>query len=196
MKKYISLFIVIIMAVSLCACGKKESSTSQKTYDSTSAVSSSSELANPLESTSVQTTEGQEQKITIEVSPPDGWQPVAGSVLSVQYMKNTVSFMVKEEKFTSSTLDEVVDAALEIYGNTFDNLKVLGDVESITIDNKDARKLTFNCVISKMNMKYIYVYLFVEGKIYVITFGGLEDSFDSLSSDYEAILNNMKFTIQ
>lgn len=196
MKKYISLFIITILVISLCACGKKESTTSLETSASSSVESSTSESANPTESASVQTTEGQDKKITIEVSMPDGWQPVEGSVLPVQYMKNTDSFMVKEELFSGSTLDAVVEEALEIYGNTFDNLNVQGEVEPITIDNKEAKKLTFTCVVSKMNMKYTYVYLFVEGKIYVITFGGLEDSFDSLSSDYEAILNNIKFIVQ
>lgn len=196
MKKYISLFIIIILVISLCACSKKDQNISVETSASFSLESSTSEPANPTETTSAPTAKEQGQNITIEVSMPDGWQQVEGSVLPVQYMKNTDSFMVKEELFTGSTLDAVVEEALEIYGNTFDNLNVQGEVEPITIDNKDARKLTFTCVVSKMNMKYIYVYLFVEGKIYVITFGGLEDSFDSLSSDYETILKNIKFIVQ
>lgn len=33
----------------------------------------------------------------ILITPPSGWEKVTGSVLPVQYMKNTASFMVKKK---------------------------------------------------------------------------------------------------
>jgi hypothetical protein len=38
-------------------------------------------------------------------------------------------------------------------------------------------------------MKYMYVYLFVVNDTYAITFGDQQSTFDSLSSDYQTILN-------
>ena len=199
MKKKISYLITVIMIASQCACGQTKSSISPEVADSSftnSDTVNSVDSGGPTDSVPIQTKDGQQKEITIAVSPPDGWEPVEGSVLSVQYMKNTASFMVKEEPFTSSTLDDVVDEASEIYKNTFDDFAVLGDAESITIDNKEAKKLTFTCVVSNITMKFCYVYLFVEGKTYVITFGDFSESFDSLSSDYETILSNIKFITQ
>jgi hypothetical protein len=121
---------------------------------------------------------------------------VTGSVLAVQYMKNTASFMVKEENFSGSTPDAVVDEALEIYKKSFMNLTVQGSDESVTIDGKEGKKLTFTCEVSKIKMKFLYVYVPVEGKTQVITFGDQADSFDSLSADYETILKNIKFKVQ
>ncbi|MEL1136553.1 hypothetical protein AAC978_15380 [Desulfitobacterium sp. THU1] len=191
MKRFIMLFILLILAVSLCACSQKESSTPPNASESSSSVAMKSD--GQKDTPSAQSENEQERKMSIEISPPDGWKLMEGSVLPVHHMKNTASFMVKEEPFTSGTLDGVVDEALEIYKKSFDNLAVQGEVETITIDGKEAKKLTFTCVVSKMNMKYLYVYLFAEGKTYVITFGDLADSFDSLSADYTAILSNIEF---
>ena len=132
----------------------------------------------------------------IEVTPPEGWKPVEGSVLPVQYVKNTASLMVKQEQFKSDTLDSVIGETLEVFGETFDNLEIQGAVEDIIIDGYDSKKLTFTYVMSNMNMKMQYTYLFVGGKPYVIVFGDLVDSFDSLADDFSTILNNIKFKVQ
>ncbi len=104
--------------------------------------------------------------------------------------------MVKEEKFGSETLDDVVNEAAAIYESAFDNFKITGEAEPYTIDEKDARKLTFTCTISGMNMKFLYVYLFAADKTFVITFGDLDTSFDALLADYDTILDNITFTAQ
>jgi len=197
MKKYLSLFFILIMAVSLCACGQKGS-------EPLSGASGTPGASAPISETEKSSTEAadtasqdkQEGAVTIEITPPDGWKTVEGSVLPVQYMKGTASFMVKAEPFSSATLDDVVNDALEIYQKSFDNLKVQGEVEPLTVDEKDARKLTFTCTVSKMNMKYLYIYLFAADKTYVITFGDQESTFDTLASDYETILSNIKFKAQ
>lgn len=195
MKKYLTLFLILIMAISLCACGQKGSEPIPGTSETSGASASKPEADASSGETGADTAsqDKQEGDVTIEITPPDGWTKNEGSVLPVHYMKGTGSFMVKAEPFESDTLDDVVNEALEIYQKTFDNLKVQGDVEQFTVDEKDARKLTFTCTVSNINMKYLYVYLFVEGKAYVITFGDLADNFDSLSADYETILNNIHF---
>lgn len=129
-------------------------------------------------------------KVIVEL--PDGWEQVKGSVLEHQYMKNTASFMVKTENFTNNTLDDVVNEAIEIYTKIFADFKTQIP-EKISIDGKEARKLTFTCTVSNMDMKYFYVYLFAGGKTYVLTFGDLLNSFDSLSEDYEVILDSIQF---
>lgn len=193
MKYRIILIPAIIISVSLCGCANNKNNTPATTAGLVSQSPGIAESTSKDNSGSAQTEKGQLQEITIEVTPPEGWTAVEGSVLPVQYMKNTASFMVKEEKYTSTTLDAVVDESLKILQKAFDNFAVKGDTESITVDGKDAKKSTFTCEVSKLNMKFQYTYLFAGGKTYVITFGDMAESFDTLSTDYDSILNNIKF---
>jgi len=133
------------------------------------------------------------KEIQITVEPPAGWEPVEGSVLPVQYMKGSASFMVKNEAFPGDTIDEVVEAAKGSFESAFENVQYSGNTETITVDGKDARKLIFTCDVSGMPMKYEYVYLFAGSKVYAITFGDLAETFDSLAADYETILENITF---
>ena len=198
MKRNLTLFFVLIMAVSLCACGQTKSEPLPETSGTpgTSASKTEVEVSNSGANTDTASQDKQEGVVEIEITPPDGWTPVEGSVLSVHYMKGTASFMVKEEPFDSATLDDVVNEALGIYQKSFDSFKVQGEVEPFTVDEKDARKLTVTCTVSKINMKYLYVYLFAADKTYVITFGDQESTFDTLTADYETILSNIKFKAQ
>lgn len=198
MKKYLTLLFILTMTVSLCACGQKGSESLPGASGTPGASVSKTETEASSGETDADTASQDKQKgaVTIEITPPDGWTPVEGSVLPVQYTKGTASFMVKTEPFSSDTLDEVVNEALGVYQKSFDNLKVQGEAEPFTVDEKDARKLTFTCTISKMNMKYLYVYLFAVDKTYVITFGDQESTFDTLAADYETILSNIHFKAQ
>ena len=197
MKKYLSLFILLIMAVSLCACGQKGSAPPAGASGTPGASAPISKTENSSsEAADTASQNKQEGAVTIEITPPDGWKPVEGSVLPVQYMKGTASFMVKTEPFGSATLDDVVNEALGMYQKSFDNLVVQGEVEPLTVDEKDARKLTFTCTVSTLDMKYLYVFLFAADKTYVITFGDQESTFDTLAADYETILSNIKFKAQ
>ena len=198
MKKYLTLFFILIMAASLCACGQKGTEPVSETSGAPGTTSSKTETEASSGETGADTASPNKQEgaVAIEITPPDGWTPVEGSVLPVQYMKGTASFMVKSEPFSGATLDDVVDESLGMYQKSFDNLKVQGEAEPLTVDEKDARKLTFTCTVSKMNMKYLYVYLFAADKTYVITFGDQESTFDTLAADYETILSNIKFKAQ
>lgn len=195
MKRYLVLFFTLIMTVSLCSCGQKGS---EPLSNTSSTSSPKSEIGNPSSPKDTDTDSNDKQKgaVVIEITPPEGWTPVKGSVLPVQYMKGTASFMVKTEPFSSATLDNVVNEALGIYQKSFENLSVKGKVEPVTVDEKDARKLTFTCTVSKMKMKYQYVYLFAADKTYVITFGDQESTFDALAADYENILSSIRFKAQ
>lgn len=202
MKKYLMLLLSLMMVASLCSCGQK-----QPPVDDVSGAPAATDQAEP-DSSSVEAavntpseTEAAEQvkqqgDVTIDITPPEGWMPVEGSVLPVQYLKGTASFMVKSEPFTSSTLDDVVTEALGIYQKAFDNLTVVEEAEPFTVDEKDARRVTFTCTVSDISMKFLYVYLFAADKTYVITFGDMESTFDALSSDYETILSSIRFVVQ
>ena len=192
MKRCLMLFFIFMITASLCACGQKDPGSST---EAPGAPASKTEAEIPDSQTDAGTTpqDKQDGAVTIEITPPDGWKPVEGSVIPVQYMKGTASFMVKSEPFSSATLDDVVNEALEIYQNSFDNLQVQGEVEPLTVDEKDARKLVYTCTIGNIDSKFLYVYLFAAGKTYVITFGDLESTFDTLAADYETILSNIHF---
>jgi len=195
MKKVFALLLILIMTVSLFACGEKGTESLSGTSGTLSAsdLKIETEASNDESGADTASQDKQEGTVTIEIAPPDGWTKNEGSVLPVHYMKGTASLMVKEEPFGSATLDDVVSEALGIYQKSFDNFKVQGEVEPFTVDEKDARKLTFTCAVGNINMKYLYVYLFAADKTYVIMFGDQESTFDTLTADYETILNDIRF---
>ena len=200
MKKQILSILILLLTVSLCACGPKNAAASPEPSDTSSQANGTSApaaqsdtAAAPADTSAVKPDGG---SMTIEITPPDGWEPMTGSVLAVHYMKNTASFMAKEEPFTGTTLDEILGEAQAIYGNAFDNFTVTGGPEPATIDGREAKTLTFTCEISGMTMKYLYAYVIVDGKTFVITFGDLESSFDSLSADFDTILSEIRFVTE
>jgi hypothetical protein len=188
MNKFI-ISLCVILLITLCACGTKNVS---KENTATSAQPKTQEEQAAADGSS--SSNGQTQKeIKIEILPPSGWEPVEGSVLPVQYMKSTSSFMVKKEDFQSKAIDDVVSKAKETFESAFGKITYIGEPESIMIDGNDARKIIFTCEVSNMQMKYEYVYLFAGGSVYAITFGGPSDTFDSLSADYDQILTDIRF---
>ena len=143
--------------------------------------------------TESETQERQEGNVKVQVQMPEGWDEVSGSDLNVQYLKGTASFFVKEEDFGGMNLDDVVKAAEEIFSASFDAYALEGEAESITIDEKDARKLMFTCSISGMKMKYCYVYLYAGDRLFAMTFADLADAFDEITPDLEHVLENIRF---
>jgi hypothetical protein len=101
--------------------------------------------------------------------------------------------MVKKENFQSTAMDDVVAEAKGAFESAFDDVSYAGEPESMTIDGNDACKIIFTCKVSGMQMKYEYLYLFAGGDVYAITFGDLNDTFDSLAADYEQILADIRF---
>lgn len=178
MKKFIIICLSLGLIISSAACSSKSTSSENKTTPA--------ETNTPKVNTS-------QEKVNIKVTMPDGWTAVTGSVLPVHYMKNTCSVMVKEEKFSSKNLDDVVLEVKGIFNKSFENTKYIGEAEKITVDGFDARKFLMTCDVSKLNMKYEYVYLSVNGHIYVIVFGDLSKTFDSQIQDYQQILEGISF---
>ena len=187
MKKFFIVIFYIIIIFALCSCGKK---TPVETSTASNDTSAKVEQASTTKETT--NTEVKAKDATIEIVPPDGWTPVKGSVIPVQYMKQTASFMVKPEPYQSKDLDGVISEVKTIFEKSFDGVKFESE-EKIEVDGKEARKMIFTCEISSMKMKFQYVFLFANEKVYVITFGDLTDTFDSLSSDYEQILKDIRF---
>lgn len=186
-KSFISIFCIILVFI-LCSCGNKATVETNKTSNETSPKVDQSSTTK--ENSTAPTLA---KDVTIEILPPAGWEPNKDSVLPVHYMKETTSFMVKQEPYQSKDLEGVISEAQEIFKGAFDDVKFEVESEDLTIDGKEAKKMIFTCKVSGMEMKYEYDFLFVEEKVYVITFGGLSDSFDSLSSDYEQIINDIRF---
>lgn len=140
------------------------------------------------------TAAGREAGTTVvTITPPAGWQPVEGSVLDVQYLKGTASFMVKAEDFGGADLEDVVRQAEDIFRKNFADLQMESEPEAVTIDGKDARQLIFTCRVSSIDMKYMYVYLYAADALYVITFADAASTFDDLAGDYRQILETIRF---
>lgn len=128
----------------------------------------------------------------LTVKMPEGWTEVEGSSVLIQYQKVTHNFIVKTENFSADTLDGVVEEALGIYQQSFADVKVVGKPETLSVAGLDARSLTFTCVVSDMDMKFRYVYMFVRSKLYTLTFGDLANSFDRLADEYDSILKSVE----
>lgn len=182
MKRLLAASLAVIIAIALCACTAQSSTSSVQPQGGNE--SNSQKTPAPEES---------KKKISIVIAPPAGWEPIPNSVLQVQYMKDLVSFMVKEERFQGDNLEAVIAEAKGAFEGAFDDVSYIGEPEAITVDNKEAQKLLFTCKVSEMQMKYEYIYLFEGESVYAITFGGPTESFNSLSSDYEQILQNISF---
>jgi predicted small lipoprotein YifL len=190
MKKILVSVLSLVLILSLSACGKKTPVETTPTNNSAQTTNNTQPQAPTTQDTSSNT---DKKEVTIEIEPPTGWTPVEGSVLPVQYMKETTSFMVKSEPYQSKDLDGVVEEAKSIFEGVFDEVKFIGDVESLEIDGRDAKKMVFSCTVMSLDMKYEYYFLFVKGKVYVITFGGLSTSLDSLSEDFAQIIKDIRF---
>lgn len=134
--------------------------------------------------------------VRIEVTPPAGWEPVAGSVIPVQYLKGTASFMIKTENFEQETIDEAVSAAADIFRKSFEDYQQNGEIEPLTVDGKDARMLQFTCTVSGIAMKFRYIYLHAADQVYAITFADTAADFDSLESDYAEIADGIRFVTE
>jgi hypothetical protein len=131
---------------------------------------------------------------SIAITPPERWEPVAGSTLPVQYMKNGASFMIKSERFLSDTPDDAVEEAKEAFAGAFSNVVYEDETEALTVDGREARRIVFTCEVSGLAMKYETVYVFADGGVvYAITFGDMADTFASLAADYEQILADIRF---
>jgi hypothetical protein len=188
MKKWLYVLLGLIVVSAFVGCSKPRA---KETVEEVESSPVAEEVSAPIDVATE--AEVSNQNVEIITVTPEGWSPVEGSLIPVQYGKNTASYMIKEEGFRGATLDEVVEEAFTAYKNAFDNVQLVGEVEPITIDGIEARKLTFTCEMSQMEMKFLFVYLFVEGKVYAITFGDLAETFDELSADYETILGQIEF---
>ena len=135
--------------------------------------------------------------VMITVALPNGWEPVQGSVLEHQYLKNGASFMIKEEKsLNGKTLSESAKTAKQQINKYFDGSKFAED-ELLKVDGYDALSIIYSYEVkagnSLLKMKMQTIYVMVEGTCQTISFGSLENSFDSLSADISKILDGIKF---
>ncbi len=186
MKRILTAIILIICVFSLSSCGKNtQLKNNTPSNESTAQVEQTLPEADPP-------AEAQNKDAAIETPLPEGWSPVENAIIPVHYMKNSTSFMVKTEPYQSKDLDGVVDECKAAFEGVFDDV-VVESVEELTIDGKDARKMVFTCKVSGLKMKFEYDFLFVGNKVYVITFGDLADTFDNLKSDYEMIIQGIRF---
>ena len=176
--------VLCVLILSGCKSAQSESAVSKNSVS----VSSS---ANSAVSNETGVTEKQKGNVNITVTMPEGWRKVEGSAVPIQYQNVTRSFIVKEEKFEASTLDEVVGEAKKIYEASFAKFAVTQDSEVCTVSGLEARKLCFTCEISDMELKYMYVYVFAGGRLYTLTFGDLANSFDQYIADYDTILSGV-----
>lgn len=210
-KKLLILFLSLVLAVSTSACAKNTTTsvTAEDTDNTTAAADTEKTEKTEKTEESVITTTTDESaaaatttaaatvptEVVVSITPPDGWEPVEGSVLPVQYMKGTASFMVVHELYFSSTnLDTVVEEAKGMFSGQFDNVEYIGDPTTITVDGFEARNFIWTCDMSSIAFKYNYTYVKVGESIYSIVLADFTETYDSLSADFDQILTDIKFS--
>jgi hypothetical protein len=124
---------------------------------------------------------------------PAGWGKNAGSAAKEQYIKNGVSFILTVDTAPASatTPEAFVEYVKKQLAGTFKNTS-FGPVKKVTINGREGREMVYTGEISGMKMKYDVVYIPKGSQYYTLTFGGLEDMFDSVKADIGAIVNSFK----
>jgi hypothetical protein len=124
---------------------------------------------------------------------PPGWDKVKGSAAPEHFMKNGISFMLTIDQMppTAKTPDQFVTYVKKALAGAFKNVK-FEPATMLTINGREARELVYTGEVSGMKMKYDVVYIPVNGRVYTLTFGGLEQVFDSVKADRGAIFNSFK----
>jgi hypothetical protein len=128
---------------------------------------------------------------TIQV--PAGWVKNAGSSAREQYMKSGVSFIltVDTAPATVKTPDQYVEFVKKQLAGVFKNTK-FEPVKKITVSGRDARELMYTGEMSGIKMQYDVVYVQKGNQYYTLTFGGMQETFDTVRSDVRAIVNSFK----
>ncbi|NCU27662.1 hypothetical protein EOM86_13255 [Candidatus Nomurabacteria bacterium] len=186
MKKVLAIIIASMFIFALFSCDDKKTDEESKATSNAVVNSEDSTVSGSDNSNNSGT-----EKASVEL--PEGWTKNEDSVLEHHYMKNTASFMMKAESYSSDTIEGITDEAVAIFSSSFDGFTEVGERETIQVGGKDALKMTFTCTISNMEMKYTYVFLFVNDKPYTILFGDLATTFGDLSDDYSYILEHIAF---
>ena len=128
---------------------------------------------------------------TLEIPP--GWEKMKGSSALEHFMKSGSSFMLTIDQMpsTTKTPDQYVTYVKKALAGAFKNTK-FEPVKMLTINGREARELVYTGEVSGMKMKYDVVYIPVNGRVYTLTFGGLEQGFDTVKADRGAIVNSFK----
>ena len=124
---------------------------------------------------------------------PPGWSAVKGSSALEHFMKNGISFMLTIDQMpsTTKTPDHYVAYVKKALAGAFKNVK-FEPAKMLTINGREARELVYTGEVSGMKMKYDVVYIPVNGRVYTMTVGGLEQGFEAVKGDGTAIFNSFK----
>jgi len=139
----------------------------------------------------------QSDNSSVNVSLPEGWSKVEGSVLRHQYLKNGASFMVKEEtSLNGKPLNDAVEEAKRQISSYFKEYKLIEDV-AIKVDGREARSITYDYTAAAggmtLKMRMRTVYLMVGGKCQTLSFGATASQFGNLTADMDKIVRGIRF---
>lgn len=128
---------------------------------------------------------------TIQV--PASWTKNTASAAREHYMKSSVSFILTVDTAPASaqTPDAFVAFVKKQLAGTFKNTK-FEPVRKVTINGREGRELVYTGEMSGMTMKYDVVYIPKGNQYYTLTFGGLNEMFDTVKADIGAIVNSFK----
>lgn len=196
----LSVLILICTIIFLSACGSNTKTGGNSVPNGTESSNDSSEDTENMEYTEdTESGSNFDEKgsnsveTTVSVTPPEGWEPTDYSPHLAEYTKDTALFMVMKEYFNTSNLDELVQQAKSAFKGSFLNIEYIGEVESITVGGKDAKKLVFNCDGGDLKIKYWYVFFYLGKDPHSAVFSDTSDIFDNLTGDFEQILESISF---
>lgn len=127
------------------------------------------------------------------VQVPAGWQKKTGSAAREQYMKDGISFIltVDTAPATAKTPDAYVEFVKKQLAGAFKNTK-FEPVKRSMINGREARELVYTGEMSGIRMQYDVVYVQKGNQYYTLTFGGMQETFETVRADIRAIINSFK----
>lgn len=203
MKRGIAIVLVLLMVLSMAACGGKGAVNEPESGEAVEedAVVDEAPVEAPEGEAVVEETaeeadaeESAEESVpsgNVTVTIPEGWEPIESAGMLYAYQKGSASFMLQTEPLSDESLDAAVDEAKGVISGTFDNVEYVGGVEAITVAGLDARKFIYTSDLSGFSMEFEYVFFFTGGDIYVVTFSDLDNTFDDNAADFQAILDSI-----
>ena len=134
-------------------------------------------------------------EVTVDVTPPDGWDIMEGAGLLAGYMHNSgATFLVTRDNVPSEIEDYegYVEFTKEIYSGTFDNIE-FGGVENITVDGYTGKKMSYTYEGMGLTLKAVVIYIIIDDYAYTLTYAALTDFFDGLQGDFDQFVNSVRF---
>ncbi len=178
MKRYIALFLTLLLAFSICSCSKKEESDLPEGMLLLDNGAIEYNFYYP-EEWSVDRNDGM---VSVYVSEKD---------------RSNVSVVAFTANNEVSSVDDYLTMGDTTYFEhlraTFPDLEIITDGEEIALDSIPARQYVYTATVAGDAYKFRQIFTYRYGEIYMITYTSTLDGFDSHTDEVNSIITNFSF---